>query len=208
MATKPKKSFASRTKFLVHLGLMFLISVAVVLLFFQVYLPWTTNHGEEIEVPNLDGLTSLEAERKLEEFDLRLQVSDTVYSPAHAPLAVISQNPKSGSMVKEERRIYVQINAAEPPKVTLTAERLDRVKKKALTTAEIELENLGFKLNAPKYVRGQFKNLVLDVQVQGRSVRSGETFTKGTALTLVVSDGTYDEEYENEEREMILNGDL
>ena len=41
---------------LINLGIMIVIVLLMVLFFFYVYLPTTTNHGETITVPNLNGI--------------------------------------------------------------------------------------------------------------------------------------------------------
>ena len=52
-----KFSTNSKTDVLIHLGII--ISTILILFFgfFFLYLPWTTNHGEAILVPEIKGLT-------------------------------------------------------------------------------------------------------------------------------------------------------
>ena len=66
------------------------------IIYFYMYLPSVTNHGETITVPDVEGM-KLE---KLEEFlvtrNLRYEVSDSSYSDEHPPLTVLKQYPFAG----------------------------------------------------------------------------------------------------------------
>ena len=41
---------------LIHLAIMLVLGISAALLFFNAYLPATTNHGETVTVPDLEGL--------------------------------------------------------------------------------------------------------------------------------------------------------
>src|SRR6185295_18060431 len=83
--------------------------------YFYIYLPSTTNHGEEVTVPNLTGLNVVQLEAILAPFQLRYEVGDSSYSADHPPLTVLQQFPKPGHKVKENRKIYVSINRSSTP---------------------------------------------------------------------------------------------
>lgn len=48
-----KLSTRSRTDLIVHIGIMLALSVVLILTFFFGYLPFSTNHGQTITVPDL-----------------------------------------------------------------------------------------------------------------------------------------------------------
>ena len=89
-----------------HLLTIIAIFIIVLLVIFKVYLPSYTNHGEIIHVPNLNNQTMEVAEDSLEAYQLRWVITDTVYSPHHEPNAIVSQNPKAGAEVKQNRKVY------------------------------------------------------------------------------------------------------
>ena len=76
---------------LVHLSLIAGIFIVLVLLFFYVYLPITTNHGETIKVPELKGKTVTELEQYLDNYDLRFQINDSSYVPGAKPHSVLTR---------------------------------------------------------------------------------------------------------------------
>ncbi|MDP5139251.1 MAG: penicillin-binding protein, partial [Spirosomaceae bacterium] len=55
---------------LTHIGIIVASFIILFLLFFFIYLPWRTNHGESITVPDLKGLTMSEAEDLLDDKNL------------------------------------------------------------------------------------------------------------------------------------------
>lgn len=101
------------------MGIVSLLLLLVLLLFFRVYLPNATNHGEMITVPSLDRMTVEEVEGFLADQDLRFEVSDSTYNEQYPPLAVVAQYPAAGAKVKIDRKIYVTLNRENPPTVML-----------------------------------------------------------------------------------------
>ena len=88
-----------------HLLILMVLVLASVLFFFYVYLPTTTNHGESITVPNLEGISVEDLNEFLLKRDLRFEISDSSYSYEYPPLTVLRQFPKPGAKVKEDRKI-------------------------------------------------------------------------------------------------------
>ena len=65
-----KFSTNTKTDVLIHLGIILSTILILFFGFFFVYLPWTTNHGEAIPVPELKGLSLEEARKALKKADL------------------------------------------------------------------------------------------------------------------------------------------
>src|SRR5882672_5848295 len=80
------------------------------ILYFYIYLPNSTNHGDSITVPDLAGMKFEDLEEFLKKYDLRFEVEDSVYHEEYPPLTVLRQFPKAGATVKQNRIIYVSIN--------------------------------------------------------------------------------------------------
>ncbi|MEQ9415465.1 MAG: PASTA domain-containing protein, partial [Cyclobacteriaceae bacterium] len=99
----------------IALGLLAFLS----LFYFYIYLPNSTNHGETITVPSLEGMDVEKIEDFLSGHDLRFEISDSSYSEDFPPLTVLQQFPKSGSKVKENRKIYITLNRVTPPTVPM-----------------------------------------------------------------------------------------
>src|SRR5262245_21428562 len=99
------------------------LAIAVFLLFgliyFYIYLPNTTNHGEQIVVPFLINKDLAEVESTLTPLKLRYEVGDSSYSADYPPLTVLQQHPQAGHLVKSNRKIYVTINRKTPPTLPL-----------------------------------------------------------------------------------------
>ncbi|WP_448518337.1 PASTA domain-containing protein [Rhodoflexus sp.] len=161
----------------------------VIILFFYVYLPLTTNHGESITVPDLEGMTLQEAERFLEERELRYIVTDSSYNPKMPPLAILSQDPIKNSKVKVNRRIHLVVNATRPP-----MEQLPNIIDNSVKQADQILESYGFKRGEIRYVSDIASNAVLKVFYNGKEITrkqmdEGFLLPKGSKIDLEVGDG-------------------
>ena len=71
---------------LLHCLLAAALLVILCILYFYAYLPNTTNHGESITVPNVEGLPLERVAEFLEEHDLRYEINDSSYSANYPPL--------------------------------------------------------------------------------------------------------------------------
>jgi len=194
---------------LIHLVIIIAMLVGGVLIFFNVYLPSYTNHGETITVPNLEGIHMDEIEEFLVKRNLRYEVNDSTYTEKHKPLTIIKQYPKAGSRVKENRKIFISVNRVNPPTVPVP-DLVDR----SLRNAEAVLKSNELKRGAIKYKPSPFLNLVLEMQIDGQTMKSGEKIPKGSTIDLVVGDGyarsTFDAPrllgYEMEDARFIILG--
>ncbi len=156
----------------------------MLLIFFYIYLPSVTNHGETITVPDLEGMVMDDLDEFLLERNLRYEVSDSSYSGAYPALSVLSQFPKAGSRVKENRKIYLTINSLTPPST-----RMPKLIDRSLRNAELELKSY-------ELVRGRiilkpspFENAVLEQNYDGKGIEPGTKIAKGSVIDLVVGDG-------------------
>ncbi len=170
---------------LIHLGIILTIFVLLVVLFFYVYLPYTTNHGETQTLPDLQGMNFEEVESFLSQRDLRYEVRpDSQYSEAQPPLAVLNQDPRPGSLVKENRKVYLTLNARRPPLV-----KMPRLIDGSLKNAEMTLENYGLRRGEIRYEPDLAENAVLNQLYQGKPIKEGEMIPQGSRIDLVVGDG-------------------
>lgn len=167
-----------------HLILAGTVLIVLSLVYFYVYLPSITNHGESITVPSVEGLPITKVEGFLADHDLRYEVNDSSYSADYPPLTVLKQYPAAGAKVKENRKIFVSVNRKSPPTVKMP-DLIDG----SLTNAEAVLRGSELKRGKIRLVRGPFLNVVKEMQINGNKVVPGVLVPKGTLVDLVVMDG-------------------
>lgn len=180
-----KESIVKYLPILKHLGMTIGIGVLIVLIFFYLFLPSTTNHGETITVPNVVNQHVDDLEEILNTRSLRYEVNvDSGYSDAQEPLTVLDQFPKANAKVKENRKIYVTLNSSQPPLV-----KMPNLIDKSLKIAEITLQSFGLKSGKKEYKPDLAHNVVLEQRINGREVLEGEMIPKGTKIDLFIGDG-------------------
>jgi beta-lactam-binding protein with PASTA domain len=147
-----------------------------------------THHGEALSVPDVTGLTLKEAGTVLASHQLRWQLVDSVYVASVKPGAVVSQNPEPDFKVKENRNVFLTINAMTPEKV-----KMPDVVGVSLRQAKTLLESQGLSLGRMSYVPDIAVNNVLKQMYQGKDITKGVEVLKGSAIDLVLGQGLSDE---------------
>lgn len=178
---------------LFHVGLIALLFTSIVLIFFKVYLPVTTHHGETTQVPDLRGKSLTEIQETLETMSLRFEISDSSYKEDTPPFTVLNQNPKPGTDVKKDRKIYVSVSSFNPPPVKIPPHLNDASSLKAWKMA---IAGNDLKIGKIEYVVSPHRDLVLEQSVNDEPVFPGMSLPKGTAIDLKVGDGTGKREIE------------
>lgn len=169
---------------LIHIGLMITVVIAMIMIFFYVYLPSTTRHGETITVPNLEGMSLLEMDDFLKKRHLNYEVSDSNYQSSYPPLAILKHYPEAGAYVKEKRKIYLTVNSTQPKSV-----RMINLIDGSLKNAELRLRNLGLQRGEITYVPDLAVNAVLEQKFEGEDIEEGTKILKGSKIDLIVGDG-------------------
>lgn len=167
-----------------HLGLMVVVFIGLVLIFFFVYLPSATHHGEAITVPNLKGMSLLDMDEFLKKRHLNYEVYDSLYDQNYPPLSIYTQYPLPGSYVKENRKIYLTVIKTTPD-ITIMPNLIDG----SLKNAELFLANYGLRRGKITYVPFLGSNVVLEQHYRGKKIEPGEKIEKGSEIDLVVGDG-------------------
>jgi beta-lactam-binding protein with PASTA domain len=188
---------------------MLCILAIIVLGFFFVYLPNTTNHLESISVPDLTGMKVGEIEAFLKDHDLRYEINDSTFQLNKPPSIVLTQYPKAGEKVKENRKIYVTVTTNNPPNV-----EMPKVVDISLKSAENMLQSYQLQIGNLKYVPHLAQNLVLKQEYQGKEIPAGTRIPKGSTIDLTVADGKGNTEFQipdvvgktYEEAKMIIEG--
>ena len=168
-----------------HIALMGFIGILLVLFFFYIYMPFSTNHGETLTVPDVRGVAFEDLDKFLGERKLRYEVTeDSGFSADLPPLSVLRQLPMPNAKVKENRKIYVTLNAEKPPLV-----RMPKLIGGSVKNAQLILKTYDLRLGTIDYQPDIALNYVLDQKIDGRRVLEGERIPKGSSIDLVAGDG-------------------
>lgn len=166
---------------------LLLAAVAIIALSYLIlsWLKISTNHDEQIEVPDLAKLTFEEAQNTLEEFDLRLEILDSAnYNPEYPKYSVIDQVPDAGSNVKENRKIYITLNPSGYRKVEIPP-LVGRTRRQAEPT----LRALGFEIGEITYKPYIAPDEVLEMRNEGKMIEAGQELPITSVIDLVLGDG-------------------
>lgn len=161
--------------------------VVVIILFFGLskWMHYYTKHDQKIEVPNLEKLSTSEAEKILSDTNLTFYVLDSAsFNPKYPPRSVISQNPTAGDFVKEKRKIYLTLNPATYRKITVP-------KVIGLTKRQVvlQLKSTGFKIGKKLYIKDLGLDVVRSLEVNRRKIAPGDKLPKNTTIDLILGDG-------------------
>lgn len=143
-----------------------------------------THHGEAEKVPDLKGRYTEEADILLATQDLTYQVIDSTYIRKQPLGVIIEQTPEPGSFLKKGRPVYVIINKKSVQNATLP-----NVIDLSYRQAEAMLKIAHLQINEVIYEPSEFKDLVLDVRMNGESVAVGTQLPEETAIDLVIGEG-------------------
>lgn len=168
------------TKHICYMLLVAVLLIIVVLIWLMAY----TNHGEQQVVPDVCGLNVESAAMLIEGKGLRYEVIDSVYSKNVQKGCIVEQDPVAGSLVKEDRIIYIVTNASLD-----RMEALPNVVDISLRQAITTLEAADFKVVKITTKPSEYKDLVLGVYLSGKSVNPGEMIRAESGLELYVGSG-------------------
>lgn len=165
----------------------FLLLVIIVVLLFTGLIFWLDNytrHNEQKLVPDVIGMTEENAATLILGRELNYDIVDSVYRTGALPGAIVDQDPKADSFVKKERKIYLIINA-KAAQMTKLPEVVDL----SLRQAQALLAGADFKVKEVVYKPSDYRDLVLEVLYNGKTVSAGEEIPTHSELILNVGDG-------------------
>lgn len=182
----------SPSALLINIVLMIVSVFVLSAMFFYVYLPSSTKHGQTVTVPDVDSLSIEDATKRLVSAGLRFEVFDSSavnYNPDLPYLTVLSHTPLSGEKVKDNRKIYLSVNPSKPASIELP-DLIDG----SLKNAVVRIKNLGLKIGSVDRKSDKFVNNVLGVRYKGSNIskaqlKRGFKVLKGTEIDLIVGDG-------------------
>lgn len=176
--------FVFSKKFLQQILLAGIVVIAMVFGLLW-WLGYSTNHNQKLEVPDLSKLSLDEVEEILEENKMRYAILDSAnYNPDYPPYSVMEQIPQAGAMVKENRKIYINLNPSDYPKLDIPD-----VIGKTLRQVEPTLLAMGFNIGTKSYKPYLAEDVVLEMHHKGRKIMPGDKVQKTATIDLVVGDG-------------------
>jgi beta-lactam-binding protein with PASTA domain len=176
-------NFFKSKLFLIQIGIALLVTIVLIWITL-ISLRWYTHHGEELEVPDLYGMSLEEAGNKLESEQLKFSIYDSIFNPNFAPGSVLDQRPLAGAIVKRKRNLFLTINASKPEQVHFP----NLVDNSFRQAYELLITN-GFKIGKLEYIDNQFFNLVLFPKYNGDTILAGSMINKGSSIDLVLGKG-------------------
>ncbi len=166
---------------------MIFMGVVVIILFFGLskWMHYYTKHDQKIEVPNLEKLSTDEAEKILSDENLTFFVLDSAsFNPKYPPRSVISQNPSAGDFVKEHRKIYLTLNPSTYRKISVP--KVIGLTKRQVV---IQLKSMGFNIGKELYIKDLGLDVVRSLEVNKRKINPGDKLAKNTTIDLILGDG-------------------
>lgn len=177
------KRFPKKHPILFHLLLIviaFLIIVNVTLFAIDSF----TGHGIYAVVPDVKGKTLNEAVVELEKSGFKWEIADSAYSNTYAPGVILDQEPKAESRIKPLRTIYLIRNAVLPREVALPM-----VVDMSYRQGMAMLQGLGFNEINVKTVSSPYKDLILEIKANGKTVKNGTRVPLNTKIEMSIGSG-------------------
>lgn len=143
-----------------------------------------TRHNEAVVVPDVKGLSVDKAAEFFTNNGLQYNVVDSVFSKDVPPGAIVELLPSAGSKVKEGRIVFITVNAK-----TSQMAVLPEVADLSFRQAYALLKAKGFNKIEIIYKPGEFKDLAIGVQSNGRMLSAGKHIAITAPLELLVSSG-------------------
>lgn len=172
-----------KSPIVVNLLLAIILTIAIIIGTLQ-WLDHYTLHNEAVVVPDVKGLTLDEADEFFKNSKLRYNVVDSVFSKDVAPGAIVELVPVAGSKVKEDRIVFVTINAQ-----TSQMGKIPEIQDLSFRQAYALLRSIGFSSVEIEYVAGEYKDLAVAVELNQRPLSKGEYVPLNAPLTLKISSG-------------------
>jgi serine/threonine-protein kinase len=157
-------------KWLIISGSVFAGLIVLVVLFDKVYMPWFVD-AKEVVLPNLVGMHKSEALKILSDLNLNVREIGPRYDAKFDIDHVIFQRPPAGTLVKENRRIYLHISGGDP------LIKMPNLYNKTLRDAKVTLERRGLFIRDIAQIKSELPaNHVVEQEfVEGTNLAQGDS---------------------------------
>lgn len=171
-----------------------LVAIAIISACFALFfmsLASITKHDDIKKVPDVVGKSTAEAVQILESQGLKVSLQDSVYIDSIPKSSVLKESPDADALVKEGRTIFLTVNRAQAPTISMPD-----LRGFSITSAQLLLQNLGLKLEGTKYINDVAKNAVKQQLVNNAEIQPGTPIPVGTSVLLVLGNGAGNETME------------
>jgi beta-lactam-binding protein with PASTA domain len=155
--------------------------VALALLAVSLWLMIYTRHGQTFVLPDFSGLSLDNAQRLAKANHLRIEVTDSTFVASKPRGSVIEQNPKPEVRVKDNRTVFLTLNAMSAKKVAVPS-----VVGLSLRQAKAVIEQQGFEVGRLFFSYDIAPGNVIGQLYQGRPVKANEQLESGSKINLMI----------------------
>lgn len=164
-----------------------LLAVILLLTVCLATLKWLENytqHGDSVEIPDVKGLTVENAMPVLAGRNITHQIIDSAFYKNLPPGGIIETIPSAGSKVKKGRTIFLRINSKNAQLTPLPDVEGSSQRQAAAILRSNGIENITVRM-----IPGQFRDLVVGLETDGRTIQAGEKISPDIPVTILVSSG-------------------
>ena len=176
-------TYLTRQPFWVNLLAALFLIFLIVFLFLQ-SLSWFTHHGAYLKVPEVKGQNVDNAIKILESQGFEVVIQDSIYSDSIPRYTVIKQLPEPEATVKVNRTVFLTINRATPPPISVP-----KLEGLSFRFANDLLKRNHLKLGDTIYRPDFMKGSVLEQQYNGSRITAGTKVPWGARITLIIGGG-------------------
>lgn len=173
-------------------NMLIIILVALIGLYMAyISIAFFTKHGESEVVPKVENMSYTQAISILHDHGFRVDIRDSLYKDDVKPGYVIEQFPKSNSIVKPGRKIFLYINAVHPKEVIIDEDNHPNeyaLKSYSFRQGMAKLEELGFKKIKIVKVLGD-NDRIVKILANGKPVRKMQKVPVNANIVVEVYDG-------------------
>ncbi len=153
-----------------------------------------TNHDQKLALPDYLGWSLTEATANATDQSFRISTLDSIHVVGKPGNQILQQHPQPGSMVKENRTIYVTITKSSADKIAvgklpvLYGKNYERKKRELYQSFEIECKIVGrrFDPGEPGHILKVIYNGEIISDHKGR--KNDVLIEKGTTLDFIISE--------------------
>ncbi|MDE3143197.1 MAG: PASTA domain-containing protein [Bacteroidota bacterium] len=161
-----------------------IIILIIMIISFFLMLDWITGHNKYEKVPSVLSQNIDAARINLAAKGFTVEIADSVYDNTVGALSVVKQSPDADALVKQGRTIYLTINRAVPPQVTMP-----NLVGFSSRSAEMYLTSLGLKMGDTYYRPDIARNAVLEQRYNDEVIKEGTKIPLGSIINLVLGTG-------------------
>ena len=151
---------------LLLIGAFFVVCVSLTFAWLNLY----TRHSQAIEMPDFVGENIDTATTAAADLSFRVSITDSIYIVGKRGHVIVQQNPTPGSMVKENRTVYVTITKKSADKISfarlpiLYGKDFDRKKRELFQSFQLESRVIDRRYDAGA------PNHILEVRYDGKVI--------------------------------------